>query len=128
MKKFIPFLPISIFQILGTTCCGTMASTFAKKKFSKEHFCYDAHSITAANMFIIWGSISPKLSTLIASNLLYLPKNNYILHIKGCEHTSLNNSFSHELSNKIHKIYANCQLEKDDINQLILEARLCLKA
>ncbi len=130
MKNLIPqrIFPLSIFQILGTTCCGTMAKNFAQKRFSKELFCYDAPSILAANTLILWGGISPKLSALIVHNLHHLPLKNHIVHIHGCKQWTSFGQAESLLASKIHKNYALCHFEKSDVANLLNEARLCLKA
>jgi hypothetical protein len=131
MKSLMPpwAIPVNIFQILGTTCCSNMAREFARKNLSKHHLCYDATSIFEANMLVIWGSLSSKLSVDITTYLTYLPKNSFLLHINGCDNRIHNKTSTSTITNfKINKTLSQCLLDKTDLAQLIFEARRCLKA
>lgn len=78
---------------------------------------------------VIWGSISKKLLLEISNYTAYLPKNNYIIHINGCECRVDNDiSLATLTSVKVNKIISHCHLTPDEIKVVINEAKQCLKA
>ncbi|MCA9508149.1 MAG: hypothetical protein KC505_07005 [Myxococcales bacterium] len=131
MKTLLPtsFIPLNIYQILGTTCCTRMAKNFAHKNFSRHYLCYDTASILEANMLILWGSISKKLALKINDYLPLLPEKNFILHMSGCK-KRINNeiTFSDLSIIKTNKVIQQCQINNAEIKNIILEAKKCLRA
>jgi hypothetical protein len=92
--------------------------------------CYDARSLHDANLVVLWGSFSKKLSSLIAEEVQANACNRVLLHMRGCEHRIDNDvsmsSLEHVLP--INRSFANCKLDRDEMKALLCEARSCLKA
>jgi hypothetical protein len=69
----------------------------------------------------MWGAITPKLLELIQKNTLFLPKKNFIVHIKPC--AKLHLAQSHPYAHKS----LDCQsYDQSLVEHIIKEARRCL--
>lgn len=78
---------------------------------------------------VLWGSISKKLLLEINNYTTYLPKNNYIIHINGCEQRVDNDICLATITSvKLNKIISHCHITPDEIKHIINEAKQCLRA
>jgi NADH:ubiquinone oxidoreductase subunit B-like Fe-S oxidoreductase len=121
--------PLNIFQIHGTLCCHKMAEIYKRDHFTDNFFCYQALSFEEANVLVIWGSLSKKLSHLLSTQVEVMLKNRCILHIRGCKKRIDNEFSSSSLTNylPINMVFSDCSLNKKHFDNLILGARECLK-
>lgn len=130
MKFLQSFIPLNIFHIQANSCCDVMFSEYYHNNFNKYFLCYDACSIFESNMLIIWGSLSYKLINNTNHMIKYMPKQHFILHIKGCNkrlnHRLLISSLESFLP--IDLVVSDCHLQPTTIKKIIIEARQCLKA
>ena len=132
MKALYPLWmqPLDFFYIHGTMCCDTMINEYTARHFVHYALCYDARSITAANVVVLWGSFSKKLCAVISEELEIMnKKDRSILHIRGCRKRVENDFSSSALASlPLNVVHSSCMLQKSDYRKLIREARQCLRA
>jgi hypothetical protein len=102
------------------------------KEYNRKHFvinslCYDAKSISEANVLVLWGSISKKLAEMMYEHVEVMSKNRFIIHIRGCNRRVENKYSSSSLVSTlpINAVHSDCILSKRDYRRLINEARQC---
>lgn len=132
MRTILPLWaqPLNIFQIYGTMCCPQMRISFLSKHLVENFMCYDARSIYDANVLVLWGSFSRKLSSLVLAELDAMPDNRALIHIRGCQSRIDNEISKSSLLNvlPINNVYSSCSLNPDEVSALIREVRQCLRA
>lgn len=121
--NFLPsiFVPLNLYEIVGTLCCLQMHNEYSKNSMVKHFFCYNARSIFDANVLVIWGGISPKLLKYLHNYCAYLPEKHAIFHIKGCHQSPLE-AFPNS------RVFEQCSLSKEEEKNALREARQCLIA
>jgi hypothetical protein len=117
MKLSNLLVPINLFEIHGNFCCEKMLKAY-QNSFTNSSFY--AASIIEANMIVLWGSFSKKLSQSLQEPIS-LGTKKFIVHIKGCQNNLI---FINELS--INKTINHCNIETEP--ELLLEAKKCLRA
>jgi len=128
MKNLLPLWvwPLNIFQVHGSMCCYLMHQHYKTNPFTHEWGCYDAKSIQEANLLIIWGSVSHKLSLLVLKQTNLMLENRFIIHVRGCSERIDNTYTSSAITNiPINSVFSDCNLSTPDYRLLIKEARQC---
>lgn len=122
--------PLNVAQIHGTMCCHQMQKTYRAHAFLDGFFRYQARSIHEANVLVVWGSLSKKLALLVQKQAELMIKNHCLIHIRGCDRRIDNEYSSSSLSNVLtfNTVFSNCKLDLADYEQLVREARRCLRA
>lgn len=122
--------PLNIFEAHGLFCCTNMQAAYENKSIFKHSYCYQACSIKEANILLVWGSISAKLIDLIKNYLAFMPKPRGVVHIRGCEHRIDNEVSSSSIGQFLPTdvVCSLCDFSAQNIDNLLNEARQCLKA
>jgi hypothetical protein len=102
-----------------------MHKNFHSKQFTMAWGSYEASSIHDANVLIIWGLTSPKLTGLIKEQVNNLLPKHFIIHMQGCYEDQ---GLSMRATIGVDFISPGCNLTRDNYRSLINEARQCLTA
>lgn len=131
MMELLPLRlrPLNLFQLQGTLCCRKMSQEFDALHFVDHFFCYEAKTITEANVLFLWGSFSKKLVSLLDSKLDDMIQNKFIIHIRGCEKRVDNQFSSSSLTHlvPVNFVFSSCTLDKPTYHNIVNEARQCLR-
>lgn len=114
-------ITLNIWQIQGNICCYNLYQCYRNNTIISFYNCFNSLSIYDANVLILWGASSLKLSKLIeekSSNMLH---KNYIMQIIGCNNTNKTSIISN-YNNTLNT----CTLTHNDYKKIIEDISLCL--
>lgn len=122
--------PLNLFHVHGTFCCVNLQRSFESNFFMDALLCYEAQSIYEANVLLIWGSISTRLAESVCEYVDLMPKNKFLIHLRGCDARIDSDHSRASLANilPINAVLSSCELGMAEYKNLINEARRCLRA